>query len=71
MRETLYSPKIKPERLARQAIVDPRPSGEKQLRRNLESQRLQFDLAERVRSLGWREVEIISSDLGADRKSVV
>ena len=35
------------------------------MRENLESQRLQFDLAERVRSLGWSEVEVISSDLGA------
>ena len=65
MTETLYSPKIKPEHLARKAIVYLRQSSEKQVRENLESQRLQFDLAERVRSLGWSEVEVISSDLGA------
>ena len=65
MKQTLYSPKIKPEHLARKAIVYLRQSSEKQVRENLESQRLQFDLAERVRSLGWNEVEVISSDLGA------
>ena len=64
MKQTLYSPKIKPEHLARKAIVYLRQSSEKQVRENLESQRLQFDLAERVRSLGWSEVEVISSDLG-------
>src|SRR5262249_40925962 len=31
---------------------------------NLESQRLQYELAERIRSLGWRHVEIVDSDLG-------
>jgi DNA invertase Pin-like site-specific DNA recombinase len=65
MKPTLYSPKIKPEHLARKAVVYLRQSSEKQVRENLESQRLQFDLAERVRSLGWSEVEVISSDLGA------
>jgi len=64
MKEILYSPKIKPEHLARKAIVYLRQSSEKQVRENLESQRLQFDLAERVRALGWSEVEVISSDLG-------
>ena len=65
MKPTLYSPKIKPEHLARKAIVYLRQSSEKQVRENLESQRLQFDLADRVRSLGWSEVEVISSDLGS------
>jgi DNA invertase Pin-like site-specific DNA recombinase len=65
MKPTLYSPKIKPEHLARKAIVYLRQSSEKQVRENLESQRLQFDLAERVRSLGWSEVEVVSSDLGS------
>ena len=65
MKQTLYGPKIKPEHLARKAIVYLRQSSEKQVRENLESQRLQFDLVERVRSLGWSEVEVISSDLGA------
>jgi DNA invertase Pin-like site-specific DNA recombinase len=61
----LHNPKIKPEHLERKAIVYLRQSSEKQVRQNKESQRLQFDLAERMRALGWREVEIISSDLGS------
>src|SRR5215813_7807479 len=64
MTEFLYSPKIKPEHLARKAIVYLRQSSEKQVRQNKESQRLQLDLAERMRGLGWKEVEIIGSDLG-------
>jgi len=65
MTELLYSPKIKPEHLARKAIVYLRQSSEKQVRENKESQRLQLDLAERMRALGWKEVEIVGSDLGS------
>jgi DNA invertase Pin-like site-specific DNA recombinase len=64
MTELLCSPKIKPEHLARKAIVYLRQSTDKQVRQNLESQRLQYEMAERVRSLGWKHVEIIDSDLG-------
>src|SRR5207248_6584587 len=64
MNELLYSPKIKPEHLARKAIVYLRQSSDKQVRQNLESQRLQYEVAERIRSLGWRHVEIIDTDLG-------
>ena len=65
MTEILCSPKIKPEHLARKAIVYLRQSSDKQVRQNLESQRLQYEVAERIRSLGWRHVEIIDSDLGS------
>jgi DNA invertase Pin-like site-specific DNA recombinase len=65
MTELLYSPKIKPEHLARKAIVYLRQSSEKQVRYNLESQRLQYEMADRIRNMGWREVEIIDSDLGS------
>jgi DNA invertase Pin-like site-specific DNA recombinase len=65
MTELLCSPKIKPEHLARKAIVYLRQSTDKQVRQNLESQRLQYEMAERVRSLGWKQVEIIDSDLGS------
>ena len=64
MNQLLYSPKIKPEHLARKAIIYLRQSSEKQVRQNLESQRLQYEMAERVRGLGWQEIEIINSDLG-------
>jgi len=65
MTELLHNTKIKPEQLARKAIVYLRQSSDKQVRQNKESQRLQYDLAGRMRALGWREVEIIGSDLGA------
>ena len=65
MTEVLYSPKIKPEHLARRAIVYLRQSTDKQVRQNKESQHLQYAVAERVRALGWTQVEIINSDLGS------
>ena len=65
MTELIYSPKIRPEHLARRAIVYLRQSSEKQVRQNLESQRLQYEVAERIRALGWKQVEIIDSDLGS------
>lgn len=64
MNQLLCSPKIKPEHLARKALVYLRQSSDKQVRQNKESQRLQYDVAERMRNLGWKAVEIIDSDLG-------
>src|SRR6201982_415268 len=64
MNELLYGPKIKPEHLARKAIVYLRQSSERQVRQNLESQRLQDEMAERGGRLGWQEIEVINSDLG-------
>ena len=52
MPEVEYNPKIKPEHLARKAIVYLRQSSEKQVRENKESQLLQYAVAERVRALG-------------------
>src|SRR5580700_6878862 len=65
MTELLHNPKIKPEHLARKAIVYLRQSSERQVRQNKESQLLQYAMAERVRALGWQQVEIINSDLGS------
>jgi DNA invertase Pin-like site-specific DNA recombinase len=65
MTEVLYHPKITPEHLARKAIVYLRQSSEKQVRLNKESQHLQYAVAERMRVLGWKQVEIIDGDLGS------
>lgn len=65
MTEIQHSPKVKPEHLARKAIVYLRQSTDKQVRQNTESQRLQYAVADRVRALGWKQVEIINSDLGS------
>ena len=56
--------KITPEHLARQAIVYIRQSTADQVINNLESQRRQYGLAERVRQLGWADVTVIDDDLG-------
>jgi len=42
-----------------------RQSSERQVQHNLESQRLQYALADRARALGWTQVEVIDCDLGA------
>jgi hypothetical protein len=42
--DELYSPKIRPEHLARKAIVYLRQSSERQVRQNIESQRLQYEV---------------------------
>jgi len=64
MNQALCSPKVKPEHLARKALVYLRQSSDKQVRQNKESQHLQYDVAERMRNLGWKDVEIIDCDLG-------
>ena len=69
MTELLHNPKIKPEHLARRAIVYIRQSSERQVRQNKESQLLQYAMAERVRAQGWQQVEIINSDLGSSASS--
>ena len=65
MTEVSYSPKIKPEHLSRKAIVYIRQSTDKQVRQNKESQNLQYEVAERMRALGWKQVELINTDLGS------
>ena len=64
MNQALYHPKVKPEHLCRKAVVYIRQSSDKQVRQNKESQRLQYDVAGRMRELGWNYVEIVDEDLG-------
>ena len=56
---------LTPAHLARRAIVYLRQSSEGQVRHNLESQHLQYALADRAKALGFREVEVLDIDLGA------
>ncbi len=56
--------KIEPHHLARKAIVYLRQSSMEQVKNNLESQHLQYALADRARSLGFQQTEIIDADLG-------
>jgi DNA invertase Pin-like site-specific DNA recombinase len=65
MMQTQSSSKIKPHHLQRKAVVYMRQSTERQVRENLESQRLQRDLQSLARELGWRRVEVLDHDLGS------
>jgi len=56
--------KVRSEHVGRKAVVYLRQSSMKQVRENLESQRLQYALAERARKVGFAEVEVIDCDLG-------
>ena len=56
--------KINADHLARQAYVYIRQSTPDQVQHNLESQRLQYGLADRARQLGWAEVTVIDDDQG-------
>lgn len=58
------SEKIEPVHLERAAYVYVRQSTMHQVRQNLESQRRQYDLAERARRLGFSQVHVIDEDLG-------
>lgn len=59
------SNKISTEHLAKKAIIYLRQSSISQVRNNVESQRLQYALADRARLLGFTQVSIIDKDLGA------
>jgi DNA invertase Pin-like site-specific DNA recombinase len=58
------SEKIRPEHLARAALVYVRQSTIDQVRHHAESRRRQYDLAEHTRALGWNQVVVIDEDLG-------
>ena len=65
----LTSEKITAEHLRRKAIVYVRQSTADQVRFNRESQRRQYDLANRATEMGWKEVEVIDEDLGCSGSS--
>jgi DNA invertase Pin-like site-specific DNA recombinase len=58
------SDKIKPQHLARKAVLYVRQSSPQQVQNNRESQKLQYAMEAHLRSLGWSEIEIIDEDLG-------
>jgi DNA invertase Pin-like site-specific DNA recombinase len=60
----MTDPKITPRHLARKAILYVRQSSAHQVARNHESRRLQYAMEERLRLLGWREIEVVDEDLG-------
>ena len=56
--------KVTEHHLRRAAVVYIRQSSLAQVRRNVESQRLQYSLTERAHALGWKQAEVIDCDLG-------
>ena len=56
--------KVTDRHVARKAIVYVRQSTQKQVMGNPESGRLQYEMKQRLSSLGWGEIEIVDDDLG-------
>jgi DNA invertase Pin-like site-specific DNA recombinase len=64
MSGTAISAKVTSQHLERKAVVYVRQSTDKQVQKNTESRRLQEGLVERAREFGFRQVELVESDLG-------
>lgn len=58
------SEKIQPQHLQRKAVLYVRQSSVYQVLHNQESQKLQYAMQQRLRQLGWEEIEVIDEDLG-------
>ena len=65
------SEKIQPHHLERKAILYVRQSSAYQVHNNLESQKLQYAMKERLCHLGWRQVEVVDEDLGRSASGTV
>lgn len=65
------SEKIRPQHLARKAILYVRQSSAYQVTHNLESQKLQYAMHARLSQLGWREIDVVDEDLGRSAAGTV
>jgi len=65
------SDKIRPQHVARKAILYVRQSSAYQVNHNLESQRLQYAMQDRLHQLGWREVDVVDEDLSRSAAGTV
>ena len=65
------SDKIKPQHVARKAMLYVRQSSSYQVNHNLESQRLQYAMQDRLQHLGWRDIEVVDEDLGRSAAGTV
>src|SRR5438128_3999198 len=63
--------KIKTQHLERKAMLYIRQSSAYQVSHNLESQKLQYAMQERLQQLGWREIEVVDDDLGRSAAGTV
>src|SRR3974377_175 len=60
----MISDKIRPHHLERKALLYVRQSSAHQVLHNRESSALQYAMRDRLKELGWSEIEIIDDDLG-------
>lgn len=65
------SEKIRQHHLERKAILYIRQSSAYQVSNNLESQKLQYAMQERLRQLGWRDIDVVDDDLGRSASGTV
>ncbi len=65
------SEKIATQHVRRKAILYVRQSSTYQVTHNLESQKLQYAMQERLRQLGWQEIEVVDEDLGRSAAGTV
>ena len=56
------SERLKEQHLERKAVLYVRQSSQHQVLHNTESRRLQYGMEQRLRQLGWHEVEVIDED---------
>jgi DNA invertase Pin-like site-specific DNA recombinase len=67
----LMSEKISPHHLERKAILYVRQSSAFQVAHNQESRRLQYAMRDRLRDLGWQDIEVVDEDLGRSAAGTV
>lgn len=65
------SEKILSQHLARKAVLYVRQSSAYQVMHNVESQRLQYAMKERLQQLGWHQIEVVDEDLGRSAAGTV
>jgi DNA invertase Pin-like site-specific DNA recombinase len=65
------SDKIRPHHLARKAILYVRQSSAYQVTHNLESQRLQYAMRDRLQQFGWADIDVVDEDLGRSAAGLV
>src|SRR6266508_6567647 len=65
------NPKIRPEHLARTAVIYVRQSSPGQVEHHTESQHLQYSLAATARTMGFAAVQTIDEDLGTTADGTV
>ena len=65
------SEKIKSQHVGRKALLYIRQPSIYQVNHNLESQKLQYGMHQRLHMLGWRQIEVIDEDLGCSAAGTV